>query len=62
MRIDDATIEAIQDILLDNTEGLLYLQDELSGWIGGIDKYGGNRGGQKDRGFYWDIQRRRISS
>ncbi len=52
LRIDDATIEAIQDILLDNSEGLLCLQDELSGWIGGIDKYGGNRGGQKDRGFF----------
>ena len=52
LRIDDATIEAAQDILMDNPEGLLCLQDELSGWIGGIDKYAGNRGGQKDRGFW----------
>jgi hypothetical protein len=31
---------------------VLCLQDELSGWFGSMDKYNGNRGGQKDRGFW----------
>ena len=51
-RIEDTTIEAAQEVLKDSPEGVLCLQDELSGWFGSMDKYSGNRGGMKDRGFW----------
>lgn len=51
--LEDITIEAAQPFFADNPEGLLVLQDELSGWFGSMDKYsGGGRGAQKDRAFW----------
>ena len=52
LRIEDVTIEAAQEILKDSPDGVLCLQDELSGWFGAMDKYNTHRGGQKDRGFW----------
>jgi Protein of unknown function (DUF3987) len=52
MRIEDTTIEAAQEILKDSPQGVLSLQDELTGWFGSMDKYSGGRGAQKDRGFW----------
>jgi len=53
VRIEDATIEAAQEVLKDNPDGVLCLQDELSGFFGMFDKYAGNRGGgSKDRSFW----------
>jgi Protein of unknown function (DUF3987)/RepB DNA-primase from phage plasmid len=52
LRIEDATIEAAGEILKDSPAGVLSLQDELSGWFGGMDKYSSGRGAQKDRGFW----------
>ena len=37
--VSDTTIEALAPILLENPRGLLLARDELSGWIGGFDKY-----------------------
>ena len=51
-RIEDVTIEAAQEVLKDSPDGVLCLQDELSGWFGSMEKYSGNRGGMKDRGFW----------
>lgn len=51
-RLEDVTIEAAQDVLKDNPEGLLCLQDELSGWFGSMDKYAGAKGAMKDRGWW----------
>ena len=51
-RLEDVTIEAAQDVLKDNPEGLLCLQDELSGWFGGMDKYAGAKGAMKDRSWW----------
>ena len=51
-RIEDVTIEAAQDVLKDNPEGVMCLQDELSGWFGSMDKYNGGKGSAKDRGFW----------
>jgi len=51
-RIEDVTIEAAQDVLQDNPEGLLCLQDELSGWFGAMDAYRTGKGAMKDRGFW----------
>lgn len=53
LRLEDTTIEAAQEVLKDSPEGVLVLQDELSGFFGAIDKYsGGGRGAQKDRAFW----------
>jgi Protein of unknown function (DUF3987) len=53
MRIEDATIEAAQHILKDSPDGVLSLQDELSGWFGAMEKYThSGRGAGKDRGFW----------
>ena len=52
LRMEDTTIEAAQDMLLDSPDGVLCLQDELSGWFGAMDKYSGPRGAAKDRGFW----------
>jgi Protein of unknown function (DUF3987)/RepB DNA-primase from phage plasmid/Primase C terminal 2 (PriCT-2) len=50
LQIDDATIESAQQIFYDNPNGLLCVQDELSGWLGSMDRYTGN--GAKDRAFW----------
>ncbi len=52
LRIEDVTVEAAQEVLKDSPDGVLCLQDELSGWFGSMDKYTSHRGAQKDRGFW----------
>jgi len=52
LRLEDTTIEAAQEVLQDSPDGVLCLQDELAGWFGSMDKYSGNRGAAKDRGFW----------
>jgi hypothetical protein len=47
---NDATMEGLQDILSNQERGIGILRDELSGWIGGMDKYGGN--GAAERAFW----------
>ena len=45
----DASTEAVQRVLADNVRGLLHVRDELAGWLGSFDRYGGKGA---DRGFY----------
>jgi hypothetical protein len=45
----DTSTEALQRLLADNPRGLLHVRDELAGWLGSFDRYGGNRA---DRSFY----------
>jgi uncharacterized protein DUF3987 len=52
VKLDDATVEAAQEVLRDSTDGVLYLRDELSGFFGSLDKYAGYRGAANDRGFW----------
>ena len=52
LRIEDATVEAVQGVLLDSPEGVLCIQDELSGFFGRMDAYSGARGASKDRAFW----------
>jgi len=52
LRMEDATMEAAQEICKDSPDGVLCLQDELSAFFGGIEKYSGKGGGAKDRGFW----------
>jgi len=45
MRVSDATTEKMAELLSQTTRGLLMYRDELSGWLGGMDRYsnGGDR-------------------
>ncbi|WP_028748013.1 DUF3987 domain-containing protein [Rhizobium mesoamericanum] len=53
LRLEDTTIEAAQEVLKDSPDGVLLIQDELSGWFGSMEKYsGGGRGSAKDRAFW----------
>lgn len=51
LRIEDATTEAVQEVAKESPNGILLLQDELSGFFGRIEKYGG-KGGGADRSFW----------
>jgi hypothetical protein len=52
LRLEDTTVEAAQEVLKSSPGGVLLLQDELSGWFGAMEKYGGARGSANDRGFW----------
>jgi Protein of unknown function (DUF3987) len=45
----DATTEELQHLLAGQPRGLIYVRDELTGWFGNHDRYGGNGG---DRAFF----------
>ena len=45
----DTSTEELQRLLAENPRGLLHVRDELAGWLGGFDRYGGNG---TDRAFY----------
>ena len=45
----DTSTEELQRMLAENLRGLLYVRDELAGWLGGFDRYGGHGA---DRAFY----------
>jgi hypothetical protein len=45
----DTSTEELQRLLADNPRGLLQMRDELAGWLGSFDRYGGNGA---DREFY----------
>lgn len=47
--IADATVEKIGVILVDQPRGVLLARDELSGWLGGMNRYSG---GSSDRPFW----------
>ena len=43
--VNDATIEALAELLENNPRGLLVSCDELNSWLGSFDQYRGGRGG-----------------
>jgi hypothetical protein len=45
----DSSTEELQRLLAEAPRGLLYFRDELAGWLGTFDRYGGNGA---DRAFY----------
>jgi hypothetical protein len=47
-KTEDATVEKISEILLENPRGILVHRDELSGWLRTLDK----QGREGDRSFY----------
>src|SRR5215216_2383024 len=47
-KTEDATVEKISELLLENPEGMLIHRDELSGWLRNLDK----QGREGDRALY----------
>lgn len=52
MVVEDVTVEALSEVLKDNSRGVLCVQDELSGWFGAMDAYSGGKTGGKDRAHW----------
>jgi len=52
MVVEDITVEALSEVLKDNSRGVLCIQDELSGWFGSMDAYNGGKAGGKDRAHW----------
>lgn len=52
LRVEDTTVEGAQEVLMDSPDGLLCLQDELSGWFGSLDRYASGKGASKDKAFW----------
>ena len=51
--VEDATIEALSDVLKDNPRGVLTVKDELTGWFASMDAYkGGAKGASMDRALW----------
>lgn len=50
--LNESTPEKLGEILSRQDRGIMVEQDELSGWIGAMDKYGGGKGSAADRGFW----------
>ena len=52
----DSTIEKLADLLSRSERGILLKRDELAGWLGGMEKYGGSsHGANSDRGHYLEL-------
>ncbi|MFN3722273.1 MAG: DUF3987 domain-containing protein [Paracoccaceae bacterium] len=47
LRIEDATIEAMQEVLVDSPNGVMSRQDELSGWFASLERYGNSAGADR---------------
>jgi hypothetical protein len=52
LRIGDTTVEAAQIVLEGSPDGVLCLQDELSGFFGAMDKYNSGKSASADRAFW----------
>lgn len=46
---NDATIEALADLLCNNPKGLLFIQDELAGWVKGMNQYRNGKGSDQEK-------------
>ncbi|EXL06687.1 hypothetical protein BG36_06375 [Aquamicrobium defluvii] len=49
--VEDTTVEALQEALRGSPDGVLCFRDELSGWLGSMEKYSG-KGGAADRSVW----------
>ena len=51
--VEDATVEALSEVLKDNPRGVLTLKDELTGWFASMDAYKGSaKGASMDRAHW----------
>lgn len=52
-RVEDTTVEALQDVLKGSPQGVLCIRDELSGWFGSMERYaGGGKASASDRAIW----------
>ncbi|MCC2653337.1 MAG: hypothetical protein K0Q60_3503 [Microvirga sp.] len=50
--VSDTTIEKLGELLARKPRGVLVKRDELAGWIGAMEKYGGRGAAASDRAFW----------
>jgi hypothetical protein len=50
--LEDVTVEALAAALRGSPAGVALIKDEMSGWFGGMERYGGGKGGSSDRAVY----------
>ena len=48
----DTTVEKLAEILARSPRGILVKRDELAGWLGSMEKYGGGKAANSDRAFW----------
>ena len=48
----DTTVEKLAEILARSPRGILVKRDELPGWLGSMEKYGGGKAANSDRAFW----------
>ncbi len=48
----DSTVEKLAEILARSPRGILVKRDELAGWLGSMEKYGGGKAANSDRAFW----------
>jgi hypothetical protein len=48
----DNTVEKLGEILARSPRGILVKRDELAGWLGSMEKYGGGKAANSDRAFW----------
>jgi len=53
--VEDITVEALVDVLIENPKGILIVKDELSGFIGSFDAYKNSKNGGKDRAAFLEL-------
>jgi hypothetical protein len=52
---NDATIEALADLLCNNPKGILFIQDELAGWVKGMNQYRNGKGSDQEKWLsFWN--------
>jgi hypothetical protein len=50
--LGDTTVEAAQQVIAGSPDGVLLTADELSGWLGSMERYNSGRGAASDRAFW----------
>ena len=51
----DNTVEKLGEILAQSPRGILVKRDELAGWLGSMEKYGGGKAANSDRAFWLEV-------
>ena len=51
----DCTVEKLGEILAQSPRGILVKRDELAGWLGSMEKYGGGKAANSDRAFWLEV-------
>lgn len=52
LRVEDATMESVQEVCKFSPDGVISIQNELNGFFGAINKHSGGKGAGLDRSFW----------